>query len=366
MRRRVNKATVTVVLALACLGLAGDSQDRWAHVIDLLERYERGDHDAVVAEMTAVADAGAFARDLQRAAGAWIAAPRATPETIERRRLVAATLALELGEAHLDADWGHLRATLEWACALLRKGRAAPVERVWHLALVALAGGASDEPLLVYRPPPLSPDPVVRRRFLSYAHADHAARRFPGEIRFRFAEAVADGLPGLAEPKRDAAARIGNHERDAGEAAIRGLKKFADDSVVGPEAHLRIGHLYYCLANAAAADVHYQAALRGARDPFVRYLAHFFTGRMHEAAGRRDDAAAAYRQALDVQPRVQSGTMALAASLFLEQKPAEAYELVNAAFAVKPRPPDPWRLFGYGDYRFWPELIGLLRTHLKR
>ena len=65
-------------------------------------------------------------------------------------------------------------------------------------------------------------------------------------------------------------------------------------------------------------------------------------------------------------PRVQSGTMALAARLFGDEQPGEAYELVNAAFAGQPRPPDPWRLFGYGDYRFWPGLIGQLRAAIKR
>jgi predicted Zn-dependent protease len=86
---------------------------------------------------------------------------------------------------------------------------------------------------------------------------------------------------------------------------------------------------------------------------------------MHEAQGRRHDAAAAYRQALGVQPFVQSGTMALAGTLFLDEKPSEAYALVNAAFAAKPRPPDPWRLWGYGDYRFWPDLIKELRREIR-
>jgi predicted Zn-dependent protease len=86
---------------------------------------------------------------------------------------------------------------------------------------------------------------------------------------------------------------------------------------------------------------------------------------MHDASGRRQDAAAAYRQALAVQPLVQSGTMALAATLFLDGKPGEAHDILNAAFAARPRLPDPWRLYGYGDYRFWPELIGQLRSRLR-
>jgi hypothetical protein len=58
--------------------------------------------------------------------------------------------------------------------------------------------------------------------------------------------------------------------------------------------------------------------------------------------------------------------MALAGTLFLEEKPTEAYAILNAAFTTTPRPPDPWRLWGYGDYRFWPDLIAQLRADIRR
>jgi hypothetical protein len=57
--------------------------------------------------------------------------------------------------------------------------------------------------------------------------------------------------------------------------------------------------------------------------------------------------------------------MALAAMLFLDEKPSEAYELLNGSFAARPRPPDPWRLFGYGDYRFLSALTGELRARVR-
>ena len=358
-------------VALVCLGLAAAGtgqtrpQDDRLRVLELLDRYERGNHEAVVAELAAVSDIAGFAREVQRRVEGWTRPAQASPATIERRRVVAAVFVLEMAAAHLDTDWGSVRYTVEWACELIRKGRATPLERVWHLAVVALAGGARDEQFLAYFPPFSSPDPFVRNRFSSFVHADHAARRFPDEIRFRFAEAFASGLPGLDEPKRDTPLRLGNHEKDAGQTAIRSLRRFLADPVVGPEAHLRIGHLYYCLGNSRDATRHYQAALRAARDPFVMYLAHFFTGRMSEASGRQDEAADAYRRALAAMPHVQSATMALAAQLFLDEKPGEAYQLLNASLTEKPRTPDPWRLFGYGDYRFWPDLIGQLRERIR-
>lgn len=371
-RHAVSWRLTVLVAGAACCSLAAAGfehvrpQGDRLRVVELLDRYERGDHDAVVADLTRSSDIPALARDLQRRAEAWTTPANAAPATIERRRLVAAVFTLELAAAHLETDWGALRYTVEWVCELIRKGRPTPLERVWHLAVVALAGGARDEHMLAYLPLPFSTsDPMLRQRFYSFVHADHAARRFPDEIRFRFAEAFANGLPGVAEPNRDTPLRLGREERDAGEAAIRTMKKFVSDPVVGPEAHLRIGHISYCLGNPTAANTHYEAALQGTRDPFVRYLVHFFTGRMHDAAGRRQDAAAAYRQALAVQPLVQSGTVALAATSFLDGKPREAHDILNAAFAARPRPPDPWRLYGYGDYRFWPELIGQLRSRLR-
>jgi tetratricopeptide (TPR) repeat protein len=363
------RLTVLVASAACCgvaaagIGYQRPQTDR-PSVVELLDRYERGDHSGVVAELAAVSDIAALARDLQRRGGAWTSLPQATHVTVERRRLVAAVFALELVASHFETDWGVLRSTVEWACELIRKGRPTPAERVWHLAAVALAEGATDEYFLLWMPPFSSPDPVVRQRFASFMHANHAARRFPDEIRFRFAEAFANGLPGLDEPKRDRPPTIGRQEMEAGQAAIRRWKKFVDDPVVGSEALLRIGHIYFCLGNRRAAATHYRAALEASRDPYVRYLAHFFTGRLHEADGRRQDAAAAYRQALAVQPFVQSGTMALAGTLFLDERPSEAYTLLNASFTAKPRPPDPWRLWGYGDYRFWPDLIGKLRAEI--
>jgi tetratricopeptide (TPR) repeat protein len=372
-RSRAGRHRVTlVVAAIACLSSSGigaggtRQQNDRLRVVALLDRYERGDHDGVVAELAAVSDIGAFARELQRRAEAWTTAAPVGPASVARRRLVVAVFTLEMASAHLETEWGTLRYTVEWACEWMRKGRPTSIERVWHLAVVALAGGARDEQLLAYFPPSSFPDPMLRNRFTSFVHADHAARRFPEEIRFRFAEAFASGLPGLAEPQRDAPLRLGREERETGATAIRSLKKFVINPVVGAEAHLRIGYIYYCLGDTGAATLHYQAALHATQDPFVAYLAHFMMGRLFEAQDRGPDAVTAYRQALAVLPRVQSGTMALAAKLFRDEKPGEAYELVNAAFAAQPRPPDPWRLYGYGDYRFWPDLIGRLRAEITR
>ena len=153
--------------------------------------------------------------------------------------------------------------------------------------------------------------------------------------------------------------------KERGLRAIQALKPFLDDPAVGAEAHLRTGHLYYCLASPRTAASHFQTALQRSSDPYSQYLSHFFVGRMFESSGRRDDAATAYRHALSVLPHTQSATMALAATSFLNQKPTEAYELLDASFAARSRPVDPWRVFGLGDYRFLPQLVADLRDQIR-
>jgi predicted Zn-dependent protease len=106
-------------------------------------------------------------------------------------------------------------------------------------------------------------------------------------------------------------------------------------------------------------------AAKESDDPFVRYLAFFFTGQALETIHRSHEAEAAYRQALTVILHVQSGVEALAALLFLDGKPDESYAIVQASFEAQPRPPDVWRLYGFGDFVRWPDLIARLRVELQ-
>lgn len=355
-------ATASFIFGAAGIVVPAIQLDR-PTVVDLLERYDRGDHDGAVSAFRNAQDARALARQLDRSAELWAARP-GSPDTVERRRLVAAVFALELASLRRDTYFDFLREAIEKACARLRQGRTTAAERLWHLAVVAIASGAKDKALILGEAPSWARE-VVSGGSRYFAHADHAARRFPDEARFRFAEAVVADFPGLVEPNRDAPSVVNAIAKERGLRSIQALKPFLDDPAVGAEAHLRTGHLYYCLANPRTAASHFQTALQRSHDPYIQYLSHFFVGRMFETSGRRVDAATAYRNALSVLPQTQSATMALAATLFLDQKPNEAYELLDASFTAQHRPVDPWRVFAHGDHRFLPQLVAELRAHIR-
>ena len=99
---------------------------------------------------------------------------------------------------------------------------------------------------------------------------------------------------------------------------------------------------------------------------FVAYNAHFIAAMLH---GRRDERAAAeqsLRRALAIVPFAQSATQLLSTHLFLGGRQGEAYALMEAWIDRRPRPVDPWRLFGYGDFRMLPALLTALRAEVGR
>jgi hypothetical protein len=88
--------------------------------LDLLDRYDRGDRDVVVHVFESVRDVDELRKDLEVKGPTWTTAGSADREP--QRRLVAATMALEFGNARLEDEWVTLRSLVEWGCALLRRG----------------------------------------------------------------------------------------------------------------------------------------------------------------------------------------------------------------------------------------------------
>ncbi len=65
-------------------------------------------------------------------------------------------------------------------------------------------------------------------------------------------------------------------------------------------------------------------------------------------------------------PRAQSATVALAAVLARRGARTEAAAIIEDHLAARPQPVDPWRVYAYGDDRFWPELIAHVRQEIHR
>jgi tetratricopeptide (TPR) repeat protein len=340
--------------------------------IALLDRYARGEHDAVARELAASPDFARIHQDLEKLGRAWTTPAGASASQVRRRQLVAASFALEAAAPRFwpeDVD-----PLVEWGCALLRSAPPDDAERAWQLAAVTIFGRARDDGSIVTRAGPGAP--LGSRKLppsRAVNHVAHAQLRFPGEPRFRLAAAMLLEVAGDTEPPRDAewiatdllpknsseAIRRATADR-----AIHAFEPLTATPALRAEAELHIGYLRMVLHEPAAALPHLTQA-RESGDPFIRYLAIFLNGRAAEMLGRPADAEAQYRAALTVMPHAQSASEALAARVFLDGKPDEAYALAEDALSARPLRDDPWHLFGYGDFRFIPELMADLRKVLQ-
>ena len=111
--------------------------------MELLDQYERGTSAAADA-FVGVIHVESVKDDLHAQGERWI--EETGPREISRRRLVAATFALDTARAGLDYEWANSVELIDWGWSQLSKQRPPlPAERLWHLAAVALFQGAHDE-----------------------------------------------------------------------------------------------------------------------------------------------------------------------------------------------------------------------------
>jgi tetratricopeptide (TPR) repeat protein len=344
-----------------------------------LDRYAHGEFDAVVTELKGRRNFDGVLEELRLGGEAWVTAG---PETERaRRRLAAATFALEAARAAEYIDWKRVirldawvdekekvhakegadrvywnapPLLVEWGCALLRQEpKPPPIERIWHLASVAVAQGAGDMEFLVGTPFDERmnvPDEIT--------HLWHAQDRFKAEPRLALAAAIA--LDMRTWPVRRGAPHVRNH-------AFVG-PRFADlvrDEFVGAEAAVRLGSLHVRTGRLKEALSVFERVETMTRDTYLIYLARYFKGTALEKAGQPADAEAAYRGALAAIPHAQSATMALAALLAKQDRRAEAGALIETQLSTRPQPLDPWRAYAAGDARFWPALVARLRAEIR-
>lgn len=367
--------------AVLALVLCASFLTRGAHglqpsVTTFLDRYAAGDFEAVVRDLSGDLDFSALLDQLKREGPAWIDA--AGPQGRERRELVAATFALEAARADEWHEWKWIQRPplmtilsltgtveyqppnilywrpaplfIEWACERLRKDvTPRPIERWWQLAALAVAQRSEDVHFLVG-------DPNIGLGIESgeignlqaeIKHLDHVTDRFPNEPRFMLAQ-------GIARPQ---------WPTDAAKAFMAVM----EDKDVGGEATMRLGALFmHDRRNIEGSLNAFAKAEDLTRDPYVIYLARFFTGQIRERQRRIDDATDAYRGAVAAWPHAQAGTMALASLLFEAGRRVEAQTLAGAMLATRPSAVDPWRGFVHADDRFWPQLVGRLRAEIRK
>jgi tetratricopeptide (TPR) repeat protein len=341
-------------------------------VADLLDLYLAGEHEAALAPLAKASNAGSIARDIVNGAEGW-AARGATPEEVQRRRLAAASLALEFTVLRMTDEWYTLRPLIEWGCTLLRGGdppapppatppaipptEPSDAELAWQRAALAAIQGARDNAFA--RRPVISAD----RRDLPFSadHVAHVAARFPSDPAVLFAQGFFEEFQIPVEGRMrlidvDTAAR-------ASARALEHYRGAADDPELAAHAALAIGYIHLRMKrpDQALPDL---AAAAGGGDPFVRHLAHLLRGRVFEQRGSTGEAMAAYRAALDAIPNAQAASMALAALLHLGDRPDAAIGIMTASFAARPAE-DPWREYGFGQFRNWPRYRDRMREAVR-
>ena len=351
-----------LALAASLLAVAGahPAGDR-VSVVALLDQYSSGQFESVSASLAAMKDFNDLLKQLKQSAPAWLDAGGLQDRP--RREVAAATFALEAARAGELEDWKLLQhwmrldniywhappQLIEWGCVLLgRTPSPRPIERIWHLAALAVADRAGDFEFLVGSPWEGRANPKDEIK-----HLEHSAARFPTERRFALAQGIAVEW------------RLFPNVRPGSAEAQLIFEKLKDDEQVGGEASVRLGLMRLRSGSVGPAIALFDAAEQHTREPFVVYLARYFRGQALERQRRTDDAVQAYRGALFVVPGAQSSSFALSALLAGQGHRAEAAHVVDAAL-LEEHPVDPWRAYGEADARFWPTLIAELHREIHR
>jgi hypothetical protein len=362
-----------LAIALACLCIGRPSARTAASVSDLLEAYHQGHFDEAVAGAAAITDVNGFVSALTREGPNW---SDADPAARQKRRLTLAAFTLEVTRARLAADWVTMRPLLEWACGLLRaSGPPTEGERRWNLAVIALGGRWRDYGRLLPATPVWARYGAthvsvadLRKRIGDTGHLAHALQRFPDEPRILLAGALVAGRADMEAPR---------HYRDdapiprepafptATATALAYLVPLEDDAALAPEVRMREGHVQYVLTRFPQALFLERSAEETARSRDVAYLAHFLAARVLQAMNRPDEAAGEFARAAAIRPHAQSAAFGVAYYRLLSPQSAPVDAALAPQLAGHGEFDDPWRLYGFGDYMYWPERLAVLREALQ-
>jgi tetratricopeptide (TPR) repeat protein len=308
------------------------------------------------------------------------------------------------------------RCVLDWAVrCLVERGAPDEAEHAWWLAAIALAQGVRDGRFLdsTYQPPSsfagtfgpfvtLPPQPGI---------LPTALERYPADPQFRLAQAMAqaaqfdvttdagprspatnvtiaaqgsttttsqgESRSGMTIRSRgqptNAAASVGpnivrtNRARYAArDLVIAHLNALTSDPLVGVEARVRLGYLYWATGDDEPARAELATAARTATDRDQRYLANFLLGLAAQSAQDETAAVDAFTAALEARPHAQSAALALAALDLRRGQSGRAYDRAQRAIDAGNGGTDPWRQFLYGHYPQWPALRDALRRAVSK
>ena len=329
-------------------------EDRVA-IQQYLDALDRGDRVTIKFEPR-----NAFKDAWDKVASSWL---KAGEGDRDRRRRILALAILQAGYDGLkdQSTWNDVRWLIEWQCDQIRRGPTTEFEHAWLLASIVLIQGAGDRMFL--EPPRLRCE-----RLQPCDHAWHALSRFPDDSRLRFAHTLPSITVQQFAREPGDLLKSPNFGKETFAANLRktfdDLRSFQADPVIGPEVALQLGLLHYALNERADALRELGAAFTKSSDSYVRYVAAFVTGLVHDADGRPTDATTWYETALGAVPNVRSGATWLASKYFLMGRREDAFALMDRVYAAPAPELDPWHQST--NLRRWPDYFEKLREMVRR
>lgn len=317
-------------------GTAGSTPADMTTLRGLIDAYEARSYEAVVEGLRRVKDPARLIREFQDRGNPWPAAPRRE-----------AVFAIELADTVVFSPREEIRkegyALLERFTRLVRHPLEPDTfERYWHFAVLTMLEG--------------SLRPGVTRTFV-----ERALQRFPNEPRFILSRAIAADVAWLTT--RSASSPTSADEPSVDASTVREYYEAAIQlPEVATEARIRYAHFLLRSGQSRLALAQLDLAGKGAiADVHLRYLHALFKGHVLDALDQQADAAAAYRAALEIVPRAQSGRVALMNTLLLLGDRAGAEALAETIQAELEPPLDPWWMYWQGQFRLYGAAMARVR-----
>ena len=292
----------------------------------LADTFDRGNYEAMQKALMQSSDLANIIRAFRMSDSPWPNEPKRT-----------AVFALELALAGLRSDNGYARdeggrLLGEYHTRVRQPEGADAFECWWFLTeAAALEGLFMPESAILFIPRALQRCPSNPRLHLAYA--------FVSEQQW-----LRGGLTPAQE--LEVAGRY--------EAAM----KFPETE---PEARVRAARFLYGLGQHERALQLLNSASRPSADPEIAYFSSLVRGQVLRALGRGEEAAAAFRSALEAWPGAQSARVALMTLLVNRGDHQGAAALAEAAQTASDNDFDPWWTYWLGDFRAYPTILEKLR-----
>jgi len=303
-----------------------------------LDRYV-SDPVATVRDVAATETLSDITSSLRRDGTTWMLAKGAAEAN--QRRLIAATLAIDVAGVEIDAAPKDVAPLVDWACEQVRKRLPSDAERQWHIAALALLEGVGNLQAVE-------------------AHLQHAVARFPAEPQWQHTRAwMADSQTLNVHPRQPVSAP---HIVFPTSLANR-YRALTTEPALASDAWTRLGFLHFLSGqHADARSAFAQADAAPTADGDTRYLSKLFSAWMSEREGHRDDAAREFTAAMNASSSGRTAAVWLATRYQIDGRAAEARAIAARSLSAEASAIDPWRLFYRGDWRRWPALIAAARA----